>query len=144
MDSVVQQGDVTEMKVATRLLELGYGVMTPLTDNERYDLLIDTKEERGYFTRAQVRTGQDKDGVISFRCYTNTKTSDGYTSRSFTSDEIDAYVVYSPELDTCYFVPIDEAPEKEMYLRYEDTNQEKRVNWADNYTLMERLGQTEY
>ncbi len=48
-------GDISESAVITRLLQCGYGVLTPYGQMHRYDLVIEDAD--GKFWRVQCKTG---------------------------------------------------------------------------------------
>lgn len=133
------RGDTSEILVAGKLMELGFTVLRPLSDNERYDLAIDMN---GEFVRVQVKTAEQRDnGAIVFRCYTSQVNSNTQNSKHYTRDEIDAFVIYDEARKRYFWVDVDEAPKSEMTLRYESPSNEmsKRVNWCENYVLGEKL-----
>jgi hypothetical protein len=51
--------------------------------------------------------------------------------------EVDVLIVYCPELDRIYVVPIEDAPKTEGSLRLSDTanGQAKGIRWAADYEL---------
>ncbi len=54
------KGNVSEAYVVARLLELGFVVLVPIGNMERYDLVL---HEKGKFIRVQVKTGRLRNGV---------------------------------------------------------------------------------
>jgi hypothetical protein len=57
--------DITECAAITRLLECGFGVLTPLGQMQRYDLVIEGAGEK--FLRVQCKTGrinEDKSKIM--------------------------------------------------------------------------------
>ncbi len=61
--------------------------------------------------------------------------------RSYTSDEVDAIAAFCPELDRCFLLPLARfSGRAEIQLRLVPArnNQERGVNWADDFRL-ERL-----
>ena len=54
------KGNISEMKVATALVEAGYTVSFPFGDNARYDLIIDTGTE---LKTVQVKTANRNNKV---------------------------------------------------------------------------------
>ena len=55
-------GEHSEAILIAKLLEVGYGVLTPFGDNRRYDLVIEDAD--GNFHRVQCKTGRvAKDGA---------------------------------------------------------------------------------
>jgi len=105
----------------------------PFGVNHRYDLVLD---QNGSFIRAQVKTGRLRDGVIAFRP-TSVRAN---TKRAYTrgyEGEADVFLVYCPETDEVYAVPVSIAPRREMFLRVAPTlnGQTEGVHWAADYRL---------
>ena len=71
--NTVQKGDISEAKILARFVELGYPVLLPWSNGERYDMVI---EKDGEFLRIQVKTGRVENGCIHF----NTSSVDWNTS----------------------------------------------------------------
>lgn len=126
-------GDLSEMAVCKSLIERGYTVSITFGDSERYDLIYDDGEN---LYRAQVKTANLREGTLRFRCQ-NVTTQNGDTVRKpYTSDEVDVYLVYSPDRDQVYEVPISEAPKTQMELRLTDSKTDHpSINWASEYVL---------
>lgn len=136
-----RRGTVTEAVVTGRLLRHGFGVSKPAFGNERYDLILD---DDGTLQRVQVKTAyphnqRTETAVVEFD--TTVYGSDGTAQRSYYSgDEIDAYVVYSPEQDIVLYVPFEDAPETQMNFSFRDRSSynrhnQKAVNFAAEYRL---------
>jgi hypothetical protein len=106
------KGEYSEAIILARLLQQGKTVLKPWGDSQRYDLVIDNG---GTFTRIQCKTGRlSKDKtVLKFNtCSVGYKAS----SRNY-KQEIDAFMVYSPEMDKIYYIPVDLAPKDRCSLR---------------------------
>jgi hypothetical protein len=135
-----QIGETSEAKVVAELKSLGYTVLTPFGDNEKYDLVYDSGNE---FIRVQVKTGRLKDnGAIKFRLRTaGHNNTEGTYRKSYSQDEIDKFAVYCPDNNKCYLVDIEDTPETKMSLRVEPPNngQTKGINMAKEFNFTERL-----
>ncbi len=62
--------------------------------------------------------------------------------RRYTPDEIDAFAAYCPDVDRCYFLPIERFPvSRGIQLRLAPTrnNQRVGVHWAADYEFEARL-----
>lgn len=131
--STKQTGDISESKFLARCIELGYSVLIPFGDRNRYDFVI-SKDGKN-FDRIQVKTGMYKNGVLRAKLYSTYYRLDKQLMRAYTSDEIDYFAICSSDLNKVYLVPIKEAPKKELSLRIEDTKnrQKKHIRWAKNY-----------
>jgi putative heme degradation protein len=130
-------GDITEYASITRLLEYGYGVLTPVGQMQRYDLVIEDAD--GRFWKIQCKTGwlNEDQSIITFAA----ASSQNYTVkqkgwRNY-KGQIDFFCVYVEALHKVYFIPVDEASNSKCTLRLmpSKNNQEKNVRWAKDYEL---------
>ena len=127
-----EKGSITESKVLARLKELGYTVSIPW-GRPRYDFVIEDDKE---LLKAQVKTGNLKNGTIVFECRSSHINSSGNKHMNYTEHEVDVYVVYSPDLDETYWVPFDEAPDTSMTIRVSDAKVDSdSINWSDEYRM---------
>lgn len=109
--NTTEKGNLTEIKIAVRLLERGKTVLRPVGDGCRYDLLVD---EAGKFSRIQCKTGCLRNGVVRFK-------SVSYCSwkpevRKYTG-QCDLFGVYCPDNDGYYLVPVEKIASRIAYLR---------------------------
>jgi len=119
------KGTISEQVIITDLLKKGYSVSKPVGDNDRYDLILDANNN---LIRLQVKTARvDETGSIAFSCKSTYKLSGENVSRSYTSDEIDAYGVYCPETEDIAYVDIEQAPKSEMRLREDDPQNQSNL-----------------
>jgi PD-(D/E)XK endonuclease len=87
--------------------------------------------------------------VLSVRLQTSRYTPRGYVRTSYAASEIDAVAAYSPHLNRCFLLPVDEiAGRRAIHLRLDPTknNQAERIKWAHDYefeTVMQRLRQSQ-
>jgi len=129
----VDVGLRTEAAILAELARRGYQVLVPWGVNQRYDLVLDMD---GKFLRAQCKTGRLRNGVIKY----STRSTRVNTRETFWRDyvgEVELFLVYCPETDRIYAVPVDEAPVAEGYLRVDPTRngQERLIRWARDYEL---------
>jgi hypothetical protein len=133
-DHPVDVGHRTEGAILFELIRRGYSVLVPFGVNQRYDLVIDVD---GEFLRAQCKTGRLVNGVVEFR----TRSVRSNTSQTFTRPylgQADVFLIYCPQTDRIYAVPVQDAPSGgQMYLRVDPTvnRQAHGVNWARDYEL---------
>ena len=127
-----QKGNLSEIKITSKLIELGYIVSLPFGDNARYDLIAD---KDGELHKIQVKTGQLEDGKIGFSTCSSS-THRGGVKKDYRGD-VDFFGVYCKELDTCYLIPIDITPKRRMVLRLNETknNQKTSINYANDYEI---------
>jgi PD-(D/E)XK endonuclease len=129
----VDIGHRAEAAILSELVKRGYRVLLPFGVNQRYDLVLDCD---GRFLKAQCKTGRLRGGVIE--CSTQSIQSNTRATRwrSYRG-EVDLFIVYCPQNDAIYAVPVEEAPRREMYLRIDPprNKQAKHVRWAKDYEL---------
>ena len=127
-------GNTAELAAAKKLKSLGHTVSFPFGDNARYDLIFDDSSE---LVRAQIRKASKRDNYLVFKCYSNHRKNGEIVRDSFQDVEIDCFLVWYQKQDRVYKIPVSETPKTEMRLRLEDTknNQQKNVNYAENYLL---------
>jgi hypothetical protein len=123
----------SEAAIVGELLRRGYYVLEPRGFNHRYDLVIDTGAR---FLRVQCKTGRLRRGAVLFNARsvrTNTKQA---ISRSYQGD-VDMFLVFCPDTNAVYAVPIEDATISIVALRVEPSanNQSKNIRWASDYLL---------
>jgi hypothetical protein len=129
-----QKGAAAEAAIAAAI-QLGLTVLRPLCEGRRYDLVIDLEPQ---MLRVQCKLARQLAGVLSIRLKTSRFTPGGYVTTSYTADEVDAIIAFSPELQRCFLIPISEASGRSaLYLRLSPTrnNQAQGIKWARDYDL---------
>lgn len=131
MTDTVSAGYISEFKVKTKLLELGFTVLEPLTNSLPYDLLV---ESNNRFYRIQVKTGRIKNNVVLFDTC-GTACNMIKTSKKYYQGKIDFFAVYCPENTGYYLIPIEQATRSTMNLRLfpAKNNNTKLIKWAKDY-----------
>jgi prevent-host-death family protein len=99
-----RKGNVAELKIAAEAARLGIPVSRPMTEHERYDLVF---EIDGALLKVQCKTARRKDDVVAVHFVTNRRGPNGFIRTKYTADEIDAVAAYCPELDECYYLPME-------------------------------------
>lgn len=129
----VDVGQRTEGAILSALIRRGYSVLVPFGVNQRYDLVLDCDDR---LLRAQCKTGRFRDGVVQFSAQSIQSNTRRTRSRSYTG-EVDLFIVYCPDNDRVYVIPVEDVPSSCMYLRIDPPrNQQcKRVRWAKDYEL---------
>jgi len=128
-----QKGAVAEAAITAMAIELGLTVLRPLCEGRRYDLVVDLEPR---LLRVQCKLARRVDGVLYVCVKTNRCTPGGYVSTSYTADEIDAVGAYSPDLRSCFLIPIAEvAGRRAIHLRLDPArnNQAQGIKWARDY-----------
>ena len=125
-----QKGNIAELAVAYEATKLGIVVFRPMGEGSRYDLILDLG---GRLLRVQCKTARRRGGVLVVNCESCRRTAAGYHRRRYTEAEIDGVAAFSPELERCYFLPVElVADHREISLRTEPAknNQAMGLNWA--------------
>jgi PD-(D/E)XK endonuclease len=133
--STSQKGAAAEAEIAAAAIRLDLVVLRPLGDGGRYDLAIDTGKQ---LLRVQCKWASRQGEVIMAYCITCRHTPGGYRRKTYSSDEIDAIAIYSPDTDKCYLIPVREVDGyTTISLRLGPTrnNQAIKVRWAKDYEL---------
>jgi PD-(D/E)XK endonuclease len=128
-----QKGAVAEAWITAATTELGLTVLRPVCEGRRYDLVIDLEPE---LLRVQCKLARHLAGVLSVNLTTSRLTPLGYVRTNYTRHEIDAIGVYSPQLQRCFLITIDEvAGRRAIHLRLDPTknNQAEGIKWARAY-----------
>jgi hypothetical protein len=129
----VDVGLRTEGSILARLAASGYRVLVPFGVNQRFDLVLYVA---GAFIRAQCKTGRLRKGVILFSTQSMVTSKTRNVARSY-AGEADIFLVYCPDTESIYGVPVELAPRSYMSLRVDPcrNGQCQRVNWARDYEL---------
>jgi hypothetical protein len=139
MLTTTQKGAIAETAIAHEAVKLGIGVYKPLAD-ERADFVFDLGDR---LIRVQCKWARSKNNGFIVGLYSARRTRDGLRRTLYTSREIDAFAVYSPETGRCYFLDIAEfAGQSEVRLRLGEARngQKARIRWAKNYEFGATLG----
>src|SRR5437868_418623 len=127
-----QKGGIACIKVRLRALDKGADIYVPTTEHSRYDMVVDWC---GKLYRAQIKYA----GGVSQKCQgvaVVSLTKGDHGERKYTSDEIDALLVYLPAVDKiCWFGPEVFHGKSQMYIRYEASrnNQRKGCIHVEDY-----------
>ncbi|MQA75446.1 MAG: hypothetical protein GEU88_14075 [Solirubrobacterales bacterium] len=123
----------TEAAILSELVRRGYSLLLPFGVNQRYDLVFDLG---GEFMRAQCKTGRLRRGSVVFRTASVQSNTRGSRCHGYRGDA-DVFLVYCPETDVVYVVPVAESPKGHMMLRVDRTanGQSERIRWASDYEL---------
>jgi hypothetical protein len=129
----VDVGLRSEAAILSHLIRRGYAVLLPFGVNQRYDLILDLGDR---FLRAQCKTGRLRDGVLAFATRSTRSNRRGIYNRGYKGDA-DLFLVYCRELDRTYAVPVEDAPDTQMFLRLTPTSngQYEGVHHAEQYEL---------
>lgn len=136
------KGNVAEFAIAAEAASLGLSVLKPLTEHERYDLVLGIGNQ---LLRVQCKWAACNGDVIYVRLKSSYfSPTRGYVITTYGKDEIDAVAVYCADLKRCYLLPIDlVAGQGVITLRVRQTrnNQRAALNWAAEYELRGAVAQ---
>ncbi len=142
MDNPNHKGNVAELAIATEAARLGLSVLKPLTEHERFDLVL---EIGGRFHRVQCKWGKRCEGGIEVRLRSSYHSpTRGYVIATYNETEVDLVAVYCGDLDRSYLLPARLFAGRSMvFLRVEPTrnNQRAALNWARQYEFRGAVAQ---
>jgi prevent-host-death family protein len=104
VDDPNHKGNVAELAIAKEAARLGLSVLKPLTEHERYDLVIGIG---GQLFRVQCKWANRKGDVVAINLTSSRRGPNGFIRRNYSADEVDAIGVYCGDLDRCFLIPID-------------------------------------
>ena len=120
--------------VAGRLLQAGYVVLTPIGDNQRYDLVIDVS---GKFWRIQCKKGRLnrlKSAVQFDVCSVYSHKPGEQVTRTYRGTA-DFFGVFCDELDKVFIVPVAKCGIKECHLRLSQKHKVPSSRFAADYEI---------
>ena len=130
-----QTGNITEFEAMLAFMKLGYNVLTPYGDCERYDFVVDVN---GKFIRIQSKTSHSEDEGASFSfsgrsCHRK----DGkIIHHHYTKEEIDYFVTTFN--GKTYLVPVEVCgADKRLRILPTKNSQVRGITWAKDYELEE-------
>jgi prevent-host-death family protein len=144
VENTNHKGNVAELAIATEAAKLGLSVLKPLTEHERYDLVIGIA---GRLSRVQCKWASLRGKVVKVRfasCHHSP--TRGYVRTTYGADEVDAIAAYCHDLGKCYFLPIGNfAGKKAVHLRIGPArnNQRASLHWAADYEFPGAVAQLE-
>jgi hypothetical protein len=125
-------GIISELHAILALAKLGYQILVPFGENQRYDFVID---DGVTLARVQVKTGQLRGEVINFSCV-STHGHRGRPARPYFG-QIEFLAVYCPGTEKVYLLPEKELTATSAHLRLSPprNNMVKTIRWARDFEL---------
>jgi len=117
MAPLKEKGYLAELKVATDLMERGFGIAVPWGENSDFDLIAYRDDE---IHRVQVKHAISHGSVVPVRCLSNSLTNGKVRKRKrYTARTIDWIAVWDATTNDCYYVHASElgAGRNEIRLR---------------------------
>ena len=130
-----QKGNITELECMLAFIKLGYNVLTPYGDCERYDFVVDVN---GKFIRVQVKTSRTyNDGAsFSFSGRSCNRKDGQIIHHYYTNEEIDYFATIFD--GKCYLIPVEECgADKKLRTLPAKNGQVRGITWAKDYELEE-------
>jgi hypothetical protein len=130
-----EKGAIAEAKIYAAAVEAGIVVSRPLTEGRRYDLIFDVGPT---LLRVQCKWAPRKGDVVVVRARTSRYTPSGYVRTTYAVTEVDGIAAYCPQLDACFYIPIEDIAGKSIaHLRLSPTQngQLAGVTMAQRYHL---------
>lgn len=129
------KGNVAELAIAKEAAELGLSVLAPLTEHERYDLVLGIGDR---LLRVQCKWANCKGDVIAVHLASSRRGPNGYIRSNYSPAEVDAIGIYCGDLGRCFLVPIEViAGQWTMQLRLAPPRNGQRaaLHFANEYDL---------
>ena len=133
------KGNLAEAKIIAACLANHWLVSIPFGTGCSYDIIIDT---RSRLLRCQIKTATLRgNGTIYFNLRSNVGRTIAPGKRIVSRDYkglIDVFGVYSPDLDQCFIVPVEETGKSRKYLRVEPMKDSSNVRNCMRVVMAER------
>jgi hypothetical protein len=130
MAETKRKGDLGQSLIMAQIMLQGHKVAIPVGEDWRYDLII---LKDGKLQRIQCKYVQSDGRFIRVPC----RSSNNWSVKKYTSDEIDWIVVYDATTQKCYYVPATllGAGRNELSLRVTTpaNGQKKGVRYAKDF-----------
>jgi prevent-host-death family protein len=134
MESPNHKGNAAELAIAAEAARLELTVLKPLTEHERFDLVLGIA---GTFYRVQCKWGARVGNKVQVRLRTSRHSpTRGYIVKTYDRSEIDLVAIHCGELRTSYLLPPDLFEGRSaIWLRTERARNGQRaaLNWAADY-----------
>jgi prevent-host-death family protein len=138
------KGNVAELAIAAEAARLGLTVLMPMTEHERYDLVLGVS---GRLLRVQCKWGACNGDTIQVRLTSSYHSpTRGYVTRTYARDEVDAVAVYCEATGNCYLLPIEKVAGLGLFtlrLSPARNNQRASLNSAAEYEFPGAVAQLE-
>lgn len=141
MLNTVSLGDLGESYAIMKFTQAQAIVSKPLTNNARYDLII---EKNSKLYRVQVKTTNAiKDGKMEFATKTTNYSKGGWKSNTYTHNEVDLFFLYCVENNWCgLYIPTEQEIPQTLTIRLDPpkNNQKIGIRLANDYNFETQYG----
>lgn len=131
-----QIGNITEVECMLAFLKLGYNVLTPYGDCERYDFVVDINNHLYKIQVKSANTNHIDEGYIAILTANKTTKNGAVVRHQYTENEIDYFMTsYNGQ---CYLIPISECSHcgtKRLRLIPPKNGQVAGITFATDYEL---------
>jgi prevent-host-death family protein len=138
------KGNAAELAIAAEAAKLGLTVLMPMTEHERYDLVLGIA---GRLYRVQCKWGSCDGDTIHVRLTSSYHSpTRGYVTRTYGIDEVDAVAVHCEATAKSYLLPIEEVAGMgflTLRLSPPRNNQRAALNYAAAYEFPGAVAQLE-
>ena len=128
-----QKGNITEIECMLAFLKLGYNVLTPYGDCERYDFVADIN---GKFYKIQCKTAHSfgAEEGIEFSCRSSHRAEGKCINERYSAKDVDFFATtYNGK---CYLIPFSECGgSKKLRFIPPKNGQINRISFAKDYEL---------
>lgn len=125
------KGDLGILYAQLDLAKKGYGVLTPLTEHEAFDLVA-YKDDR--FFRVQVKYRAAVDGLITLAFKTVWADRHGVHTVPINKQSVDVFCVFCPTTEVCYYVdPSAYRATACLRIAPARNHQKKGIHWASDF-----------
>jgi hypothetical protein len=125
-----QKGAVAELAIMHHAAKLRLGVLRPLTDGLRYDLV------GARLVRVQCKWAARRGDVLVIPCRSCRRSAAGFSRRPYRAEEVDLLAAYNLELDRSFLIAPDVfagRPSIQLRLSPARNNQQRGINWANDF-----------
>lgn len=129
------KGNVAELAIAKEAASLGLSVFAPMTEHERYDLILGIG---GQLLRVQCKWGRKVGDVVMAKLTRSRRGPEGFIRQKYSASEVDAFGIYCGDLDGCFLVPIEVVDGQwslQLRLRPTRNGQRAALHLAEKYRL---------
>lgn len=127
-------GILSELKVITELVEMGFIVSQPYGDNAPYDFIVDTGDK---MLKVQVKTAQElTDGLLRISL-SKREGVKRLRRKPYYLLDVDAIIAYSRMYNQFYFIDLKKHQCQEIFLRPKSSVKRmiKSINIAEDFLL---------
>lgn len=129
-----QKGNITEVECMLAFLKLGYNVLQPYGDCERYDFVADINKK---FYKIQCKSSKATDeteSVIEFNCRSSHRVNGKCVNEHYTEEDTDFFA--TTYKGKCYLVPQKECSHsKKLRFLPPANGHTKGISFAKDYEL---------